>query len=38
MKICMLTINEWCKDATINPKAQAKFVHTMVNAIFKYML
>jgi hypothetical protein len=34
----MLAKNEWCKYATINPKAQAIFVHTIVNVIFKYML
>jgi len=34
----MLTKNERCKYATINPKAQAIFVHIIVNVIFKYML
>jgi hypothetical protein len=34
----MLTKNQQCKYATINPKAQAIFVHTIVNVIFKYML
>jgi len=34
----MLTKNEQCKYATINPKAQAIFVHIIVNVIFKYML
>ncbi len=34
----MLTKNEICKHATINPKAQAIFVHTIVNVIFQYML
>jgi len=31
----MLTKNEQCKYATINPKVQAIFVHTIVNVIFK---
>jgi hypothetical protein len=34
----MLTKNERCKYVTINPKAQAIFVHDIVNVIFKYML
>jgi hypothetical protein len=34
----MLTKNEWCKYAIINPKARAIFVHTIVNVIFKYIL
>jgi hypothetical protein len=34
----MLTKNEGCKYAIINPKAQAIFVHIIVNIIFKYML
>jgi hypothetical protein len=34
----MLTKNERCKYATINPKAQTIFVHTIVNVILKYML
>ncbi len=34
----MLDKNERCKQATINPKAQAIFVHILVNVIFKYML
>ncbi len=34
----MLTKNERCKYEIINPKAQAIFVHTIVDVIFKYML
>jgi hypothetical protein len=34
----MLNKNERCRQTTINPKAQAIFVHTVVNVIFKYML
>jgi hypothetical protein len=34
----MFLKNEWCKQATINPKAQAIFVHTLINVVFKYML
>jgi hypothetical protein len=34
----MLDKNERCKQATINPKAQAIFVHILVNVIFKCML
>jgi hypothetical protein len=34
----MLAKNERCKYAVINPKAQAIFVHIIVNVIFKYML
>ncbi len=34
----MLTKNEQCKYATINPKPQAIFAHTIVNVIFKYIL
>jgi uncharacterized protein YvpB len=34
----MLTKNERCKYAMINLKAQAIFVHAIVNVIFKYML
>ncbi len=34
----MLTKNEQCKYAMINPKAQAIFIHIIVNVIFKYML
>jgi NADH:ubiquinone oxidoreductase subunit 6 (subunit J) len=34
----MVTKNARCKYATINPKAQAIFVHVIVNVIFKYML
>jgi hypothetical protein len=34
----MLIKNEWCKYAIINPKAQAIFVHAIVNVIFKYIL
>jgi len=34
----MWTKNERCKYAAINPKVQVIFVHTIVNAIFKYML
>ncbi len=30
--------NEWCKNARINPKAQVIFIHTIVNAIFKYIM
>jgi len=30
--------NKQCKQIAINPKAQAIFVHTFVNVIFKYML
>jgi hypothetical protein len=30
--------NEWCKQATINSKSHAIFVHTLINVIFKYML
>ncbi len=34
----MPTKNEWCKYAIINPKAQAIFVHAIVNVNFKYIL
>ncbi len=34
----MLDKNERCKQATVNPKAQAIFVHIFVYFIFKYML
>ncbi len=34
----MLEKNKQCKQVAINPKAQAIFVHTFVNVIFKYML
>jgi hypothetical protein len=34
----MLEKNERCKQTTINPKAQAIFVHTIINVVFKYML
>jgi hypothetical protein len=34
----VLTKNERCKYATINPKVQAIFVDIIVNVIFKYML
>jgi hypothetical protein len=34
----MLDKNERCKQATMNPKAQAIFVHIFVNVNFKYML
>jgi hypothetical protein len=34
----MFLKNEWCKLATINPKAQTIFVHTLINVVFKYML
>ncbi len=34
----MLNKNEQCRQTTINPKAQAIFVHILVNVIFKYML
>jgi hypothetical protein len=34
----MLNNNKWCRQATINPRAQAIFVHILVNIIFKYML
>jgi hypothetical protein len=34
----MLKKNEQCKQTTINPKAQAIFVHTLINVVLKYML
>jgi len=34
----MLTKIEQCKDATISPKAQAKFVHTIANVLFIYVI
>jgi hypothetical protein len=34
----MLNKNVKCKQATINPKVHAIFVHTIVNVIFKYMI
>jgi hypothetical protein len=34
----MLNKNEQYKQVAINSKAQAIFVHTLVNVIFKYML
>jgi hypothetical protein len=34
----ILNKNERCKQTIINPKAQAIFVHTIVNVIFKYMI
>jgi hypothetical protein len=34
----MPTKNKQCKYVVINPKAQATFVHIIVNVIFKYML
>jgi hypothetical protein len=33
----MLTKNEGCKNARINPKVQVTFVHIIVDVIFKYM-
>jgi hypothetical protein len=30
--------NERCKQATINSKTHAIFVHTFINVVFKYML
>jgi hypothetical protein len=33
----MLTKNEQCKYATINPNVQVIFVHSIVNVVFKYM-
>jgi len=29
----MMLKNEWCKEATINVKAQATMVNTIINAI-----
>ncbi len=34
----MLTKNEWSKQIAMNPKTQAIFLHTLVDAIFTYML
>jgi hypothetical protein len=34
----MLTKNEKSKQIAMNPKAQTIFVHTLVDAIFRYML
>jgi hypothetical protein len=34
----MLIKNEQCKEATMNPKAQGIFVHTIIHVIFKYIL
>ncbi len=34
----MLTKNERSKQIVMNPKAQAIFVHTLVDAILTYML
>jgi hypothetical protein len=33
----MLTKNEGCKNAIINPKVQVTFVHIIIDVIFKYM-
>jgi hypothetical protein len=35
--ISMLTKNEGCENARINPKLQVTFVHIITNVIFKYM-